>query len=219
MWPQSHTDDAPPPAHCCAHADERIERFLPSLRTIWDREICPTFRAYEFHPRDGKAFEVPALVPTVALPGPDTSVSGSAGLDDDDDDEDNDDHLLAPTAPEEMMMMMMAAGDDGGYSLGDGNDNNNDDDDDDGDVSEEASKGRRARLSDPGAPLVPSAAVKTQPGAMLLSMDAMAGSGTALALSAAALGSWAGPEHWRMRRLAQNGTLMRPFAPPVSGRH
>ena len=29
---------------------------MPSLRTIWDREVCSTFRTYEFHPRDGKTF-------------------------------------------------------------------------------------------------------------------------------------------------------------------
>ena len=29
---------------------------MPVLRTIWDREVCPSFRTFEFNPRDGKAF-------------------------------------------------------------------------------------------------------------------------------------------------------------------
>ena len=36
-----------------AHAP--TERFMPALRTIWDREVCPSFRTFEFNPRDGKA--------------------------------------------------------------------------------------------------------------------------------------------------------------------
>ena len=123
------------------------------------------------------------------------------------DDDDNDDHSLAASAPGE------AFGDsEGDYAYGGGGGGDDDDDDDDdsatGDRSTDDSSATASSLSSRGAAAAP--AVKAAAGTLQLSMDAGGNGGLDMnALGRDALGGWAGPEHWRLRRLAQTGQAAR----------
>ena len=129
-----------------------------------------------------------SLVPL--LPNADNDDDMTAG----DDDDDNDDHLLAASAPGE------AFGDsEGDYAYGGGGGGDDDDDDD-----EDSATG--SSLSSRGAAAAAAPAVKAAAGTLQLSMDAGGNGGLDMnALGRDALGGWAGPEHWRLRRLAQTG--------------
>lgn len=192
---------------------------MPMLRTIWDREICPTFRSYEFNPRNGKPFGAPsggrqgelvwivlircrhaladsvsAEIPSLDRPVAANETAGAAATNDNDE-EDNNDYLLGSDGMD---------GSPGGFDFGSGAGFSDDDDDGDGDSSAENS----ASATSAGSPMGTGGrlpAVKEQAGVLQLAMDGGSVPGIA-GLSRDALRGWAGPEHWRLRRLAQFGT-------------
>jgi len=142
---------------------------------------------------------VPAEIPSLDRPAAAGETAGAAANkdhdDDDDDDENNDDYLLGSGGDG-------MDGSPGGFDFGSGAGFS--DDDGDGDGSAE----NRASAANAGSPTGTGGrgpAVKEQAGVLQLAMDGGSVPGIA-GLSRDALRGWAGPEHWRLRRLAQSGT-------------